>query len=114
MSFKGKGKLRINKRELISGLVIVMAMLLVTNMLINLAKYPEQYITTWRYQLERDLENGNQIAIEYYNNNYVAKGKQLFGDKFDYLNMSKVIGYETSDNGVLLQTNDGNGYFIEK
>ena len=34
--------------------------------------------------------------------------------KADYLDLNTVVGYETSDDGVLLITNDGNGYFIEK
>lgn len=32
----------------------------------------------------------------------------------EYLDMSTVVGYELSDDGVMLLTNDGNGYFIEK
>lgn len=38
----------------------------------------------------------------------------VFEAKADYLDMNTVVGYETSDNGVLLITSDGNGYFIEK
>lgn len=110
MKAKGKGKL-------VSRLAILCALLFAVNMGVSFAKYPEQYLTTWKYQLENDLAKGNQDAIEYYNNNYVANGKQLFGDKYiddEYLNLSTVIGYETSDDGVLLLTNDGNGYYIEK
>lgn len=32
----------------------------------------------------------------------------------EYLDMNTVVGYEASDDGVLLLTNDGDGYFIEK
>lgn len=112
-----KGKSRNNKGKLISRLAIICALLFVVNMGISFAKYPEQYLTTWKYQLENDLSKGNQDAIEYYNDTYIANGKQLFGDKYiddEYLNLSTVIGYETSDDGVLLLTNDGNGYYIEK
>ena len=73
---------------------------------------------TWKYQLENDLAKGKQDAVQYYNDTYVANGKLLFGDKYivedEYLNMATVIGYETSNDGVLLITSDGNGYFIEK
>ena len=38
----------------------------------------------------------------------------VYETESDYLDMSTVIGYETSDDGLLLITSDGNGYFIEK
>lgn len=38
----------------------------------------------------------------------------VYESKSDYLDMNTVVGYEVSDEGVLLVTNDGNGYFIEK
>ena len=38
----------------------------------------------------------------------------VYETESDYLDMNTVVGYETSDDGVLLITNDGNGYFIEK
>ena len=34
--------------------------------------------------------------------------------KGEYLDLNTVVGYETTDDGVLLLTNDGNGYLIEK
>ena len=115
---KEKGKYRLNKGKFISRLVMLLVVLLMVNMGVSFAKYPEQYLGTWKYQLENELAKGNQEMLEYYNRNYVANGKQLFGDKYivedEYLNMATVIGYETSDDGVLLLTNDGNGYFIEK
>lgn len=115
---KAKLKIRVNKGKLLSRLATLCAILLAVNMCVGFVKYPEQYLTTWKYQLENDLKKGNQEMLEYYNRRYVANGKQLFGDKYiiedEYLNMSTVIGYEVSDNGVLLLTNDGNGYFIEK
>ena len=92
MKAKGKGKSRKGKGKLVSRLAILCVLLFAVNMGVSFAKY--------------------------YNNNYVANGKQLFGDKYiaddEYLNMTTIVGYETSDNGVLLLTNDGNGYYIEK
>lgn len=32
----------------------------------------------------------------------------------DFLNMATVTTFESSENGVLLITEDGNGYYIEK
>ena len=120
MRVKGKGKSRVTKGKgkLISRLAIICALLFVVSMGVSFAKYPERYLTTWKYQLENDLAKGNPEAIEYYNNTYIANGKQLFGDKYIvedvYLNLATVIGSESSDDGVLLLTNDGNGYYIEK
>lgn len=31
-----------------------------------------------------------------------------------HLNMNTVIGFEVTEGGILLHTNDGNGYYLEK
>ena len=114
---KNKGKRRIRKSEIVIALIVMCLCVGTASATANFFKYPEQYMTTWKYQLKNDLAEGNQEALEYYNDRYVANGKLLFGDKYivedEYLNLSTVIGYETSDEGVLLLTSDGNGYFIE-
>ena len=89
MKTKGKLKIRINKGKLLSRLVMLFALLIVINVCVGCTKYPEQYFTTWKYQLKNDLANGNVDAINYYNSNYVAKGKYLFGeDKTGCLNFA--------------------------
>ena len=90
---KAKSKIKINKGKLVSKLVGLCALLFITSVFVGLVKSPEQYLTTWKYQSENELTQGNQN---------------------EYLNMATVIGYEVSDGGVMLLTNDGNGYFIEK
>ena len=45
---------------------------------IDLIRFPESYISTWRYQLENDIRNGDAEAIDYYNRCYVAHGRELF------------------------------------
>lgn len=114
---QNKGKFRIGKSEIIIALIVIGLCVGAVNTTVSFFKYPEQYMTTWKYQLRNDLAKGNQEALEYYNDRYVANGKYLFGDKYivedEYLNMSTVVGYESSDEGVLLLTSDGNGYFIE-
>ena len=47
----------------------------------DFAKYPEQYLTTWEYQLENDLKNGDAEAIEYYTTNYLENDKKLFEEE---------------------------------
>lgn len=31
-----------------------------------------------------------------------------------HLNMKTVVGFDTTENGLMLYTNDGNGYYLEK
>ena len=82
MKAKAEGKLRLNKGKFISRMTTLLVALLMVNMGVSLVRYPEQYLTTWKYQLENDLVEGKQEAIEYYNETYIANGKQLFGDKY--------------------------------
>ena len=43
-------------------------------------KYPELFLTTWKYQLKNDIEAGNMEAIEYYQTTYVNNGIELWRD----------------------------------
>ena len=79
---KNKGKRKINKGKVAVAIITICTCLFVINCTVSFFKYPEQYMTTWKYQLEKDLRNGDERAIEYYNNRYVANGKYLFGDKY--------------------------------
>ena len=45
---------------------------------IDFVKYPECYITTWKYQLKNDIAKGDEMAIEYYETTYIANGRELF------------------------------------
>ena len=47
---------------------------------IDFFRFPECYLTTWRYQLKNDILSGNQEMIDYYNNTYVANGRILFDE----------------------------------
>ena len=47
----------------------------------DFVKYPEVYLTTWKYQLQQDIKNGDAEAIEYYTTTYVANGKVLFDEQ---------------------------------
>lgn len=82
MEIRGKRRRRTKKEKLQSGLISIFVILLMLNFTVSLAKYPEQYATTLRYQLKNDLERGDKEMLEYYNRNYVANGKYLYGDRF--------------------------------
>ena len=47
-------------------------------LMVDVVRFPECYISTWKYQLQNDIENGKPEAIEYYNRCYVEKGRILF------------------------------------
>ena len=59
----------------------ILALLLIATLLwvaVDFFRFPECYITTWKYQLERDVANGCETAVEYYENAYIANGRILF------------------------------------
>ena len=74
--------IRIDKGKIISRLLQLCIILFVLNVCCNLIRYPEECLTSWKYQLENDLAKGDQDAVRYYNKTYIANGKQLFGDKY--------------------------------
>jgi len=45
---------------------------------IDFVRFPECYISTWRYQLENGVKSGDPEAIDLYQRCYVEKGKILF------------------------------------
>lgn len=84
----------------------------------DVCRYPEKHLPTWRYQLQNEINAGNQRAISYYKQRYTSKGIFLYGEDKKPLNgvlsLAEVTGYDEIENGVLLRTVDGNGYYIEK
>jgi hypothetical protein len=79
---KAKSRIRINKGKLVVRVSILILALLMVNVSVSFVKYPEQYLITWRNQLEDDLAKGSQKMLDYYNKTYIANGKRLFGDKY--------------------------------
>lgn len=116
-----KNSFKINKGKLAVAIIIICLIVFTTYILVDFVKYPEQYITTWKKALNDDLANGNEKAIEYYNDTYVSNGKYLFGNKYivdnanesDFLDMRTVANVEINEGGIILTTNNGNGYYLE-
>ena len=76
-------KLRIvNKKKFVKAIgtiiLTIAALITIGWMTVEFIQYPEAYLTTWRYQLKLDIERGNQEAIEYYQKNYLDKGRKLW------------------------------------
>ena len=112
---KGKRKgYKVDVKQFISALLIITIAIASFGFFVDICLYTEKYSTIARKDLYNKIQEGNQEYIDYYNRNYTSKGKYLFGEERDLLNLTTVVGYETSDNGVLLLTNDGNEYLIQK
>ena len=73
------GKYRLVNKKKLAGFVLFVAV--VTTMLcisVDFIRFPECYISTWRYQLHNEIEQGNEEMTEYYQNTYIANGRELF------------------------------------
>lgn len=108
-------RLRINLHRFFSAVVCLALVVVCVGIAVDFCRYPEKYLTTWKYQLYNEIQAGKPESIDYYNRNYTSKGIYLYGeDKTELLNLATVTGYEATAEGVLLHTADGNGYYIEK
>lgn len=69
---------KLNKKKFARFICCVLAVVTVGAAAIDFIRFPECYITTWKYQLQLDIERGDEKMIEYYERNYVANGRELF------------------------------------
>lgn len=78
---RSKRNRKINKRKRILKEFILSAFVMFAFMFmfIELISYPEKYLTTWRYQLKNDIKQGDEKAIQYYEDTYKSKGIVLPG-----------------------------------
>lgn len=109
---------KINLNRLFTSLLILTLIITFTACITDFCRFPDKYITTWKYQLKNEIANGDQKSIDYYNKYYTSKGVYLYGEdaepESDFLNLATVTSYEATEHGVLLHTEDGNGYFIAR
>lgn len=115
-------------------LLVVFAILMMVVMISAFAKGSQQKVVSYTYDtgntlwdmaekhcpdnmdvrdFVREIKKANEMtnSVVYENRLYKIP---VYETESDYLDLATVIGYEVSDDGVLLLTNDGNGYFIEK
>lgn len=64
--------------RILKSLLTFVAFCCIVMIMVDFVRFPECYLTTWRYQLHQNIVNGNKEAIDYYNNNYIANNKILF------------------------------------
>ena len=75
-----KAKIKAKIKAVMTGAITIIISVFITLQVVNVIRFPEKYFTTWKYQLKNDISNGNEAAIRYYNNNYIAKGVILFDE----------------------------------
>lgn len=61
-------------KKILTALILIALIILS----IDFYRFPEKYITTWKYQLEYKIKQGDQEAIDYYKRIYVQHGESLF------------------------------------
>ena len=69
---------RLNKKRFVMFILSVIAFIMFTIKTIDFIRFTECYLPTWKYQLQNEIEAGNEEAIEFYNRVYVANGRELF------------------------------------
>lgn len=65
-------------KKIVNFIVSLIAICIVLSIFIDFCRFPECYISTWKYQLQNDIAAGNEQAITYYNENYIENGRALF------------------------------------
>lgn len=71
---------KINLNRLFASLLVLTLIITFTAYITDFVRFPDKYITTWKYQLENEIASGDQKAIEYYNRVYKSNGINLFED----------------------------------
>ena len=69
---------KMDLKRLVRAIVLFILLAALCKITVDFIRFPECYITTWKYQLQNDLEAGDERAIEYYRNVYVNNGRELF------------------------------------
>lgn len=77
-SYKQEIKHRKTRKRVLNFGIFLSSLILLFHITIDLVCYPECYFTTWKYQLKKDIMAGEQKAINYYQLNYINKGRVLF------------------------------------
>lgn len=65
-------------KPLIKLTLCAIAIVIMTTLAIDIIRYPECYITTWKYQLQQEIKKGDVDALDYYNSTYIANNRCLY------------------------------------
>lgn len=75
--YKNK-RLKINLKRVFGNIIILTLITAFSYGIIDFFRFPECYLTTWKYQLQNEIKAGNQEMIDYYNHVYVENNRSLF------------------------------------
>lgn len=71
---------KIDLKRFFTSLLIITLFILFAAYITDFIRFPDKYITTWKYQLKNDIQSGDIEAIIYYNKVYKSNGINLFED----------------------------------
>lgn len=71
-------KRRKKKAEKIFNILVIGMLFTFILLYVDFIRFPECYLTTWKYQLKNEIAAGDQTAITYYNTHYVKYNRSLF------------------------------------
>ena len=66
------------KRFCLAVLLFALVLFCIIRLVVDVVRFPECYFSTWRYQLQSDIKEGDNTAIDYYETTYIANGIELF------------------------------------
>ena len=97
---------KINLNRLFTSLLILTLIITCIGLYVDLCRFPEKYLTTWKYQLKNEIASGDQKAIDYYNKHYTSKGVYLYGEESepesDFINLATVTDFEATKHGYFI------------
>lgn len=68
-------------RKAVTSLILyVVSIIAIIYALVNFCKFPEKYLSTWSYQLQLDVAQGDEEAIAYYSEVYLQNDIKLWED----------------------------------
>lgn len=74
----------VDRRKFVKSITILIITIILIGFMswlfVDFITYPECYLTTWRYQLHRKVEQGDEEAIQYYQDVYVKNNRVLWED----------------------------------
>ena len=71
-------KYKLNKKRFARFLATAITITTISGITVDFVSYPEMYLPTWKYQLQNDIKKGDAEAIKYYEETYIANGRELF------------------------------------
>ena len=71
---------KIDLNRLVKSLLQATLIIALSALIADFVRFPDKYISTWKYQLHQEIKSGDQQAINYYNKYYLLKGVYLYGE----------------------------------